>query len=106
MPLYDFECLDCKKKFEEFANYEKYDEVCCAFCGSKNKVKLMTTCAYQFANPVGTDRWNSDSHGHDYRYKFNLPNVANERSRAASRSHVGSNPYNDIKEELDFGEVK
>ncbi|HWS24094.1 MAG TPA: zinc ribbon domain-containing protein [Anaerolineales bacterium] len=43
MPIYEFICLDCGKKFERFFSYSEYGKktVVCVFCGSmKNKRKL------------------------------------------------------------------
>lgn len=97
MPMYSFVCKDCEKEYDALVPYDetgKYKKVVCEFCGSKKKEKLVTVCGYKFANPVGTDRWMSDDKGHDYRYKYNLPNVAAERARGAA-GHMGPNPYGD-----------
>jgi len=51
-----------------------------------------------FTNPVGTDRWNSSSSGHDYRFKHNIPKVKAEREMAEQLSHMGSNPYGDTSD--------
>lgn len=67
---YDFECKKCGNEYEEIVQkYDetgKYPDVKCPVCGSKRKVKLITGCSYQFANPIGTDRYNNS---HDYRFK-------------------------------------
>lgn len=112
MPKYDFECKKCKCTYEELTSFDetgKYPGVECPECGSKSKVKIMSSCSYSFANPVGTDRWTSDSQGHDYRYKHNIPNVAKQREAAKAASHVGPNPYkeiNDFEKDSSWGEVK
>jgi putative FmdB family regulatory protein len=38
MPLYDYFCLDCQKRFDVFLTYSEYGSrpVACSFCGSKN----------------------------------------------------------------------
>ena len=38
MPVYQFSCLECKKKFEKIISYQKYGKmiVSCPFCRSKN----------------------------------------------------------------------
>ncbi len=38
MPLYDYFCLDCKKRFDIFMSYAEYGKkpVTCSHCGSKN----------------------------------------------------------------------
>lgn len=38
MPLYDYRCLDCKKRFEVFMTYAEYGNkaVKCKHCGSEN----------------------------------------------------------------------
>ena len=111
MPNYEFNCKKCKKKYEALTSYDesgKYKDVKCPHCNSKSKTKLMSACNHAFTNPVGTDRWNSDSSGHDYRFKHNIPNVQKEREMAQALSHMGTDPYgqadmlnNDI--EMDTG---
>jgi len=110
--MYDFSCRKCGEVYEEFVTYDetgKYPTVKCPECGSKRKVKLVNACSYNFTNPVGTDRWNSDSHGHDYRFKHNLPNVKAQRENASKKSHMGDQPYtaiDDVNSGKYFGEVK
>lgn len=108
MPTYDFECLDCQCKFEEFTHYDvtdQYESVLCPNCGSKNKLKLASCANFNFSNPVGTDRWNNGSTGHDYRFKHNIPKVQAERSRAEALSHMGANPYGSTADkDLNLGE--
>lgn len=107
MPSYDFECLECNEKYSDLVKYDPtdiYEEVICPYCKSSKKFKLISSCNFKFSNPIGTDRWNSDSTGHDYRFKHNIPKVKNERAIAEQLSHMGSNPYgnsNDI--EMDVG---
>lgn len=38
MPLYDYHCLDCQKRFDVFITYAEYGTrpVTCEHCGSKN----------------------------------------------------------------------
>ena len=38
MPLYDYVCLDCSKRFDVFMTYTEYGTrpVCCSHCGSRN----------------------------------------------------------------------
>lgn len=111
MPRYDFECKKCKKVYEEFTPYDetnKYKGVQCPDCGSKRKEKLVSACNFMFSNPQGTDRWNSDSCGHDYRFHHNLPKVIAERQ--AAEEHGGSaepyNQINDLENNDAWGEVK
>ncbi|MEO0075387.1 MAG: zinc ribbon domain-containing protein [candidate division WOR-3 bacterium] len=43
MPLYDFECLNCKKTFEDLImHYKKSQKICCPNCGSKNVKRLIS----------------------------------------------------------------
>lgn len=112
MPSYIFECKKCKCVYEELTSYDergKYPKVKCPNCKSKRKIQMPTCCNFNFSNPVGTDRWNSESSGHDYRYKHNQPNVAKQRATAEQKSHMGSAPYSaidDISSGKNFGEVK
>jgi putative FmdB family regulatory protein len=115
MPTYAFECKKCTKVWEEVAEYDKtgkYSKVSCPKCKSKLKNKLLTSCRFSFTNPVGTDVWNSDSKGHDYRHNFNVDRpggVRDQRKNAKENSHMGSEPYspiNDIDSDSSWGEVK
>ena len=115
MPLYIFECKneECGKIYEELTPYDKkdkYEEVECPVCGSKDKIRHVHTCSFTFTNPIGTRNWRD----HDYRFQHNLPNVIKERERAeqAANAEAGltsSNPYNDIDDissGAHFGDVK
>lgn len=112
MPCYEFECKKCKKVYEEITSYDetdKYKGVQCPDCGSKSKRRLMSVCSFQFAQPEGTDRWNSESGGHDYRFHHNLPKVLKERQSAEEASKSGETPYNpinDLDNDNNWGEVK
>ncbi len=84
----------------------------CPSCGSKKKTEVMGCPSVKFTNPVGTDRWNSESKGHDYRFKHNMDKPGgprDQRAAAARASKVGANPYrkiDDISSGKHFGEVK
>jgi len=112
MPNYDFECKQCNRVYDCIVAYDetgKYPSVKCPDCNSKKKNKLMSSCNYAFSNPVGTDRWNSESSGHDYRFHHNLPKVIEERRKAEEKSLMGSNPYNnidDLNKDSSWGEAK
>ena len=70
----------------------------CPKCGVNKKEKLVSACNFNFSNPVGTDRWNSENSGHDYRFKHNLPSVIEERKKAEIASNASSSPYNNIND--------
>lgn len=93
MPSYDFKCDACDIRFQEITSYDEagvYADVKCPDCGrSDKKTRLWVMCNFAFANPVGTDRWNSDAKGHDFRFKHNLPSVLNKRAQAEAASHMG-----------------
>jgi predicted nucleic acid-binding Zn ribbon protein len=111
MPTYQFSCKQCNTVYEELCSHDpkgKYKGVICPKCKSKSKTKLMSACSYQFSNPEGTDRWNSESSGHDYRFNHNLPKVLSERQRA-EEAGKNPNPYNDINDIANndaWGDVK
>jgi putative FmdB family regulatory protein len=115
MPNYVFECKKCKKVYEELCSYddtEKYEGVKCPDCGHGKKTKLITACYFKFAQPEGTDRWNSDSTGHDYRYKSKQKQISDERAAAEAASHMGSGdeiyrPIDDLNkgDPFDFSKV-
>jgi putative FmdB family regulatory protein len=99
MPLYDFSCDSCGRNFEALAPYDEsgaYPSVVCPDCQSSSKHKVPSMFAFNFSNPEGTDRWNSDDCGHDYRLKTKLPSVLAERAAAEAASHMGRNPYADL----------
>ena len=110
MALYLFQCLNkkCNHDYEVLTQYDKtgkYKTVKCPHCISKKKKQLVHDFSFNFANPVGTDKWRS----HDYRFYSNLPKVKNERARAARASKSGANPYNkidDLNNGDNFGAVK
>ena len=111
--VYEFQCDDCGVTYEELVH--RYDEtgrypgVVCPQCGSNQKTKKVSACAYQFTNPVGTDRWNSESKGHQYRWQSQQPKIRQEREDAMRKSHMGSKPYKDIDDISSgkyFGEVQ
>jgi putative FmdB family regulatory protein len=113
MPIYEFICNDCNKEYDDLCDYDetdKYEDVICPHCDSGDKKKLLSACKHAFEGDavIGTDKWNSDSTGHDYRFKYNLPKVINQRKHAEINSHMGKDPYgnadmsrNDI--EMDTG---
>ena len=84
----------------------------CPKCNSKIKEEIFGCPSVKFADPVGTDRWNSESKGHDYRFKYNMdkPGGTRDQRAAAERaSKVGAEPYrkiDDISSGKYFGEVK
>ena len=110
--LYEFECKKCKTVYEEFSPFDetgKYPTVICPKCKSKKKTRVFGASAFNFTNPVGTDRWNSESKGHDYRFGYNLPNVKAQRENAMAKSHMGADPYtsiDDVTSGKHFGPVK
>jgi putative FmdB family regulatory protein len=112
LPLYEFKCRKCFKVYEELTSCDstgKYKTVKCPDCGSKSKEKLLSVCGFMFSNPEGTDRWNSETSGHDYRFHHNLPRVIEERRNAEEKSHMGTdvyNPINDLDNDNAWGEVK
>ncbi len=109
MPFYEFSCKKCKKQYEDRCAFDptgKYPKIVCPECGSKSKEKLISNCTFNFAQPEGTDRWNSVASGHDYRFKTNIPKVKAERAIAEAMSHMGSDPYTDTSApdiDLDLG---
>lgn len=116
MPRYEFKCESCECIYDVWSSMaEKSSSVKkagCPDCGSKKKSEVMGCPSVKFADPVGTDRWNSDSKGHDYRFKYNMDKpggTRDQRAAAARASKVGAEPYrriDDISSGKHFGEVK
>lgn len=116
MPFYDFKCNECDEVFDIFANMSEKNKIIkknkCPKCKSKKISEIVGCPSVKFSNPVGTDRWHSDSKGHDYRHKWNMDRpggVRDQRKNAEKKSHMGKDPYrkiDDISSGKHFGEVK
>jgi putative FmdB family regulatory protein len=116
MPFYEVKCEKCEEAYDVWAKMtEKEDaikEASCPKCNSNKKIEIVGCPSVKFTNPVGTDRWNSDSQGHDYRFKYNMdkPGGTRDQRKAAEKaSKVGPNPYrhiDDISSGKNFGKVK
>lgn len=111
MPLYDFQCNDCPEVFEDLVRRDPSGSLNpgkCPKCGSLNSTRLIPDhFGFNFSDPVGTDRWNSDDTGHDYRFKSKQKSAASERA-AAEAANGGPSPYNhidDISSGEHFGEI-
>lgn len=111
MPNFDFKCKECEEIYTDFVKYDptdKYKDVVCPKCNSKKKEKLISSTSYKFNQPVGTDKWVSESNGHDYRFKSNLKNVKKQREEG-EKLLKGKKAYkemDDISSGKYFGEVK
>lgn len=116
MPRYEFECQKCQYVYDIWSLMaEKEQNVKkgkCPKCKSKKKAEIIGCPNFTFGNPVGTDRWNSDSSGHDYRFHHEMEKpggVIEQRKNAEEKSHVGAKPYreiNDLSKDKNWGEVK
>lgn len=96
MPTFEFRCKDCNAEYDFLTAFDKtgkWSKVSCPHCSSKKKEKIMSVPQHSFVNPIGTDRWNSDSGGHGYRFDFNKPAVKAQRAIAEQMSHMGTDPY-------------
>jgi putative FmdB family regulatory protein len=106
MPLYDFECRSCKKKFESLCSFDEIGTVTCPTCGADKPERLLSCPgAIIFKQPKGTSKENN----FDYVAKWNMENAKDLRRKAEQESHMGSSPYNDIDDISSgeyFGEVK
>ena len=116
MPRYEFNCSKCNEVYDIWSSISEKDETVkktkCPSCKSKKKVEVYGVPSVKFENQVGTDRWHSDSKGHDYRHKYNMDRkggVRDQRKNAEKNSHVGPTPYrniDDVSSGKHFGEVK
>ena len=116
MPRYEFNCSKCNEVYDIWSSISEKDETVkktkCPSCKSKKKVEVYGVPSVKFENTVGTDRWHSDSKGHDYRHKYNMDRkggVRDQRKNAEKNSHVGPTPYrniDDVSSGKHFGEVK
>lgn len=116
MPRYEMQCTNCGEVYDVWSKIAEKEEsvknASCEKCNSKEKEEIFGCPSVKFANPVGTDRWNSESKGHDYRFKYNMDKpggTRDQRAAAARASKVGPEPYrkiDDISSGKYFGEVK
>jgi len=76
MPIYEMRCEGCGEAYDVWSSMSKKEEsvgsAVCPSCGSSEKEEIVGCPSVNFTNPVGTDRWNSESRGHDYRFKHNM----------------------------------
>jgi hypothetical protein len=115
MPRYEMKC-SCGEVYDVWSSIAEkensVEQASCPKCNSFEKTEVYGCPSINFANPVGTDRWNSDSRGHDYRFKHNMDKPGGPRDQrvaAARASKVGPDPYrkiDDISSGKHFGEVK
>ena len=47
MPIYEYACDDCQKKFEMFVGIRDAPVQECKYCGGKNIRKLISNCSFQ-----------------------------------------------------------
>lgn len=116
MPFYELECKKCKEQYDVNSLISEMDKnikkAKCPECGSKSKKRIYGGFSFNFGNPIGTDRWNSGSTGHDYRYKHDHERpggTRDQRENAKKHSHMGTDPYphiDDVSGGEHFGEVK
>lgn len=108
MPTYQFQCLKCKKQYEDLTSFDptgKYKEVKCPSCKSSRKKQQMTCAEISFTNPKDTSKF--DNFG--YRAGYNMEQAKELRRKAESSSHVGATPYKDVDDISSgnfFGEVE
>jgi putative FmdB family regulatory protein len=50
MPLYEYKCPKCGRRFEEIVTLSRADEVVCESCGYEKPERLMSTFATGFAS--------------------------------------------------------
>ena len=116
MPRYELKCKKCEEVYDVFSTMSDKEKsvkkIKCPKCNSISKEEVLGCPSVKFGNPVGTDRWHSDSKGHDYRHKYNMDRkggVRDQRKMAEEKSHMGKTPYreiDDISSGKNFGEVK
>ena len=106
MPIYEFECKKCKKKFDDLCSFENIGIVICPTCGAKKPTKLVSAPrAIIFKQPKGT----SYEDKFDYVAQWNMDNAKELRRKAEAESHMGTTPYNNIDDIASgqfFGEVE
>ena len=98
MPMYEFECKGCKKKYDDLTKYDEtgeYPDTVCPHCGSKKKEKLVSICA-----AIPTD-------SHDMRFWKKIDKDRGTREAAeAAQGPAPYNPIDDVSGGNYFGEVE
>lgn len=115
MIRYEFECVECHAIYDVWSSAKdkkkNVNKAKCPNCSSKKKQENFGV-AFKFGNPIGTDKWGSDSTGHDFRHKWNMMRkggVIDQRKHAEEKSHVGPTPYreiDDLNKDSSWGKVK
>jgi len=54
MPIYEYECLECEKRFEELCNISERHDVRCNKCGEKVRLLVSTSISRDWFRP----HWN------------------------------------------------
>ena len=89
--------MKCHESYEELTSYDekgKYPKVKCPNCKSKRKKQLHNYgVGVSFGNPKESSKWDNFS----YRAGFNMDKAQGERRTAQKLSHMGTNPYPDLK---------
>lgn len=99
MPMYEFRCKACEKKYEEITKYDEtdvYPDTVCPDCGSDQKIRLMSACA-PFVN--------KDSHDHKFWTKIEKDRGVREAAEA-QQGPAPYNPIDDVSGGNYFGEVE
>ncbi len=64
MPIYEYRCEDCSKKFEQFVRYPDRDTVECPACGRTNLKQLISSFRAHEPGKVRPAPHYSAEHGH------------------------------------------
>lgn len=111
MPIYSFECKNCKHNYETLQKHDpsgKYPGVSCPECNSKKKISLLASRVHvKFANPKESSKWDNPH----YKIEYSLDKAQDERRAAEAASHMGGtgeiyNQIDDLTSDSVFGEVK
>ena len=94
MPTYVYKCTKCSKEQDVLHGMSESPRVKCPVCGNKCVKDVMAGIAGNpggiiFHNPEGTSKMNN----FEYRAKYNMNKATEQRRAAATKSHVGPNPY-------------
>jgi len=68
LPIYEYECRDCKEQFEELRRITDKSQIICVNCKSTNVQKLVSACSFELK---GTGWYKTD-------YKDKKPEKKNE----------------------------
>ena len=97
MAIYEYECKKCKHQYTLMCLMSEKDKKQkskkCPECKSVSKLQILSPVNFNFANPVGCDKYNNSQNYRYYHEHEKEGGVRDQRKFAETNSHMGSDPY-------------